>query len=120
MSETLVSSIPEVDTAELKALIADHRLPLLVEYMADHCVWCQRLEPILVATMDKFVNRLQLVRIDVDQHPDAKPTDTPRSIPTLALYRNGRLIMTKSGLMQRQQLESFLNHWLDPANEGLN
>ncbi|WP_293394491.1 thioredoxin domain-containing protein, partial [Nevskia sp.] len=102
MSETLNETIPEVDTAELKAMIADHRLPLLVEYMADHCVWCQRLEPVLTATMDKFSTRVQLVKIDVDLHPDAKPTDTPRSIPTIALYRNGRLIMTKSGMMQPQ------------------
>ncbi|WP_022975209.1 thioredoxin family protein [Nevskia ramosa] len=124
MSETLNEAfnevIPEVGAAELKAMIADHRMPLLVEYMADHCVWCQRLEPVLAATMDKFNTRVQLVKIDVELHPDAKPTDTPRSIPTIALYRDGRLIMTKSGMMQRQQLESFLTHWLNPANEGLN
>lgn len=120
MSETITASIPEVDTAGLKALMADHRLPLLVDYMADHCEWCHQLEPVLAATMDKFGTRVRLVKVDIDLHPEAKPTDTPRSIPTVALYRDGRLIMTKSGLIQRAQLESFLNHWLNPANEGLN
>lgn len=120
MNDAVVSSLPEVDAAGLRALLADHGQPLLVEYMGSNCVWCQRLEPVLVGAVDQFSERLRFVKIDVERYPEAKPTDTPRSIPTIALYRDGRLIMTKSGLIQRQQLEVFLTHWLDPANEGLN
>ena len=104
----------------VRAALADHSLPLLVEYMGADCVWCQRLEPVLTAAVERHAGRLRFVKIDVERYPEAKPTDTPRSIPTIALYRDGRLIMTKSGLIQRQQLDVFLNHWLDPSNEGLN
>jgi thioredoxin 1 len=114
------TTLPAVDSAALAALIADHGQPLLVEYMADDCVWCQRLEPVLAAARAKFEDRLRMVKIDIGRYPEAKPADQPRSVPTIAIYREGRLVMTKSGLLQRQQLDVFLNHWLDPAHEGLN
>jgi len=120
MSDTAASCLPEVDADTLRAALADHSLPVLVEYMADHCVWCQRLEPVLVAAQPKFDGRLKMLKVNVERYPEVKPTDQPRAVPTIALYREGRMIMTKSGMIQRQQLDVFLNHWLDPANEGLN
>lgn len=114
------SELPAVDSTALAALIADHRRPLLVEYMSEHCVWCQRLEPVLAAARPRFEDRVQMVKIDIERYPEAKPTDQPRAVPTIALYRDGRLITTKSGMVQPQQLDVFLNHWLDPVNEGLN
>ncbi|HET7796411.1 thioredoxin family protein [Nevskia sp.] len=113
------ATLPEVDAAGLAAALSDHALPLLVEYMADHCVWCQRLEPVLAAAQPKFDGRLRMLKVNVERHPEVKPTDHPRAVPTIALYRQGRMIMTKSGMIQRQQLDVFLNHWLDPANDGL-
>lgn len=120
MSETPASRLPEVDATALRAALADHSLPVLVEYMSADCVWCQRLEPVLLAAQLKFEGRLRMLKVDVERYPDAKPTDQPRAVPTIALYRDGRMIMTKSGMIQRQQLDVFLDHWLDPANEGLN
>lgn len=120
MSNAAESALPAVDSGALAALLADHRQPVLVEFMAGDCVWCQRLEPVLVAARPAFAERLTMVKIDVERYPESKPTDHPRSVPTIALYRDGRLIMTKSGMIQRQQLDVFLNHWLDPAHEGLN
>jgi len=114
------SQLPAVDATALAALIADAGQPLLVEYMTAHCAWCQRLEPVLAAARPAFEGRVRMVKIDIERHPEAKPTDQPRAVPTIAVYRDGRLVMTKSGMIQRQQLDVFLNHWLDPANEGLN
>ena len=113
-------SIPEVDAEALRAALADHRLPVLVEYMTEHCPWCNRLEPVLAAAVPKFDGRLKMLKVNVERYPEAKPTDQPRAVPTIALYLDGRMIMSKSGMIQRQQLDVFLNHWLDPANEGLN
>lgn len=112
-------SLPSVDRAGLDAALADASRALLVEFMAPHCVWCQRLEPVLLAARAAFAERLQMLKVDVEQHPDARPEGVPRATPTLAVFRNGKLVMTKSGMLQRQQLDVFLNHWLDPANEGL-
>lgn len=119
-AEVTTCSLPEVDAETLRATLADHRQPVLVEYMTEHCPWCQRLEPVLAAAQPKFEGRVRMVKVDIERWPDVKPTDHPRAVPTIAVFREGRMIMTKSGMIQRQQLEVFLNHWLDPANEGLN
>lgn len=120
MSDTPASSLPEVDADALRAALSDHGVPLLVEYMAQDCVWCRRLEPVLAAALPRFEGRLKMLKVDVERYPEVKPADQPRAVPTIALYREGRMIMSKSGMIQRQQLDVFLNHWLDPANEGLN
>lgn len=120
MSASFAPFLPEVDAEALRAALAEPALPVLVEYMTENCPWCQRLEPVLAAAAPKFEGRVRMLKVDIERWPEVKPTDHPRAVPTIALFRDGRMIMTKSGMIQRQQLDVFLNHWLDPANEGLN
>jgi len=117
--EATVAQLPELDAAGFADAIKAEGTPVLVEYVADHCIWCERLEPILTATVEKYQARLRIVKVNVQRYPQTAPAGGVRATPTLALYRGGRLIMSKSGMMQRAQLVSFLDHWLDPTNEGL-
>jgi len=116
--DTEPALLAEVDTAGFRAALAGDK-PVLVDYVADHCVWCERIAPVLEAVLPEYRERLRAVKVNVQRHPDAAPPGGVRGTPTVALYRDGQLVMSKNGMMQRGQLVSFLDHWLDPANVGL-
>ena len=113
------SPLIELDTPGFETARAESGRLLLVEYFAEHCVWCERIEPVLAAAEADYRNHVRMVKINSRLNPEALPEGGIRGTPTVALYRNGKLLMMKHGMMQRAQLKSFLDHWLDPANEGL-
>jgi|GEM_PF-3350856 len=120
MTDTTTSVAPsEVDAAGFLAALTANVPLVLVDYFADHCVWCDRLEPILSAVAPLYWNRVHMVKVNVQRYPQTLPDGGLRATPTIALYRQGKLVMSKSGMMQRPSLIAFLDHWLDPANEGL-
>jgi len=114
-----ISALPEVDAAGLASALSEPGPLLLVDYVADHCIWCARLEPVLLAVEPSYRNRVRMLMVNVSRHPDAMPAQGLRGTPTVMLYRDGRLLMTRNGMMQRAALVAFLEHWLDPSNEGL-
>ncbi|GAC1624101.1 MAG: hypothetical protein NVS9B10_09690 [Nevskia sp.] len=113
------TALPEVDAAGFRVALADMDGLLLVEYFADPCIWCTRLEPVLAAAQHDYLNRVRMLKVNVGLHPQTLPEGGIRGTPTVALFRGGSLLMTRSGLIQRGALYAFLDHWLDPANEGL-
>lgn len=112
-------SLPEVDAEGLAAALASPVPLVLVDYVADHCIWCARLEPVLAAAARDYRNRVLMVKVHAERHPQTLPPGGLRATPTVALYRQGRFLISKSGMIQRAALAVFLDHWLDPANEGL-
>lgn len=112
-------TLPELDAAGFAAALVDTPGLLLVEYYREPCIWCTRLEPVLLAARDDYRNQVRMVRVHAERHPQTLPEGGIRGTPTVALYRGGRLLMTRSGMIQRGALHAFLDHWLDPANEGL-
>lgn len=119
MDTAVSAALAEVDAAGLAAALAAPGPLLLVDYVADHCVWCTRLEPVLLAVEPQFRNRVRMLKVNVSRHPDALPAQGLRGTPTVMLYREGRLLMARNGMMQRAALVAFLEHWLNPSNEGL-
>lgn len=112
-------ALTEVDAEGLAALLAESQALVLVDYFADHCVWCARLEPVLAAAEPAYRGRVRMVKLNAARWPQALPPGGIRATPTVALFRAGRMVMSKSGMIQRGALLAFLDHWLDPANEGL-
>ena len=118
MTET-ETTLPEVDAAGFHVALGDTPGLLLVEYFADPCIWCTRLEPVLAAARGDYLNRVRMLKVNARQYPQTLPEGGIRGTPTVALFRDSRLLMTRSGMIQRGALAAFLDHWLDPANEGL-
>ena len=113
------TTLPQLDADGLAQALAETRGLLLVDYYADDCIWCERLEPVLVAAMERWRTEVRMVKVNARTHPQALPAGGIRGTPTIALFRDGRLVMSKAGMIQRAALDVFLAHWLDPANEGL-
>ena len=56
--------------------------------------------------------KLKVVKMNVDENPSTPTQYGVRSIPTLVLFKNGKAISTKTGLLQKNKLEEWVTESL--------
>ena len=78
---------------------------VLVDFYANWCGPCKMLSPIL----DELDDNIKVVRVDVDKNEELAKKYNIFSIPTLFLYKNGKLVGTKNGFVPKTILESWIN-----------
>lgn len=91
-------------------------LPVLVDFWAPWCGPCQTMEPVLTELSRKLQGQLELVKINVDEHPEIAQTFGISGIPALCLFRNGELISNLSGAQPLQALLKWLEAYLPNPN----
>lgn len=89
--------------------------PVLVDFYADWCGSCKMMNPILKDLKKKIGDRINIIKVDAEKNADATIKYNVRGIPTLILFKNGRILWQKSGVVQAHQLESIINEKLDQA-----
>ena len=83
---------------------------VLVDFSANWCGPCKMLSPIL-EDFDSKNDDLKVIKVDVDEQPDLAGMFNVMSIPTLVLFKNGKMVGSKLGFMT----EDMLNEWIKEA-----
>tara|TARA_B100000683_G_scaffold96304_1_gene94894 strand:- start:405 stop:728 length:324 start_codon:yes stop_codon:yes gene_type:complete len=89
--------------------ISSSNIPVLVDFWAEWCGPCKSLGPILEEISKDLKDKLQVVKVNLDENQDLAMKYSIRSIPTLLLFKEGELVDTKVGLLPK----SDLVEWLD-------
>ncbi|SDM02809.1 thioredoxin [Siphonobacter aquaeclarae] len=89
--------------------------PVLIDFFAEWCGPCKMMAPHLKALKDKMGENLTVVKIDIDKNPALATQLQVRSVPTLALYQQGRLLWRQSGALTAPQLESIVHQHTLPS-----
>lgn len=81
---------------------------VLVDFYATWCGPCKELDPILQQVVKKHANKVELLKIDVDQNSSLVKQLGITSIPAIYLYKKGELIWKHNGLIDQKSLEKQL------------
>ncbi len=82
--------------------------PTLIDFYADWCAPCKTMSPILSKVKSKMGNRATIIKINVDKNKAISNKHNIRSIPTLILFKNGRQVWRKSGVVQAKEIVAAL------------
>jgi len=89
--------------------INESKTPVLVDFWAEWCGPCKMLTPILEEISQELDQKVQVVKVNLDENQDLAMKYSIRSIPTLLLFSNGELVDTKVGLIPKNDIVDWLN-----------
>ncbi len=86
--------------------------PVLVYFGAEWCGPCKMLKPIIERLADECVDKLKVVKVDIDKAQEVTSRYGIRGVPTLVIFRNGEKLDSKVGAVSQAQLEYFINQYV--------
>ena len=95
-------------------LIKGHT-PVLVDYFATWCGPCKMMHPILEELKKQMGDQVHILKIDVDVPANRQSVYTyqVQSVPTLMLFKEGKMLWRQSGVLQTAQLKEIITQYLD-------
>lgn len=106
MSSNLIKHISD---ASFEADVLQSTQPVLVDYWAEWCGPCKMIAPILDEMATTYGGKLQITKMNVDENREIPAKFGIRGIPTLMLFKDGKLAATKVGALSKSQMAAFID-----------
>ena len=98
----------EANDENFDAEVLKHQGAVLVDFWAEWCGPCKALAPVLDGLADEFKEKIKVVKVNVDESPNAPQTYKVRGIPTLVFFKNGQQVDQLVGNQPRDAIRGVI------------
>ena len=89
--------------------------PVLVDFWAEWCPPCRMIAPSIEALATAYSGRAKVGKLNVDENPAVAQTFGVRSIPTLLVFKGGKVVEQQVGALPQPRIAELLERQLEPA-----
>ena len=100
--------VKNTSDAQFQTDVLDSTKPVLVDFWAPWCGPCKMIAPLLEETAQQFSDRITVMKVNVDENNEMPEKYGVRGIPSLMLFKQGDVVATKVGALNKAQLAAFL------------
>ena len=83
--------------------------PVLVDFWAEWCGPCKQIGPALEEISTELGERVRVVKLNIDENPQTPGRYGVRGIPTMMVFKDGKVASTKVGAMPKSKIVEWLN-----------
>ena len=102
------ANILEVTDANFQTEVLDSKTPVLIDFWAAWCAPCRTIAPHVEALANEYTGKLRVGKLDIDSNQGVPQKYDIRSIPTLLVFKEGKVVGQLVGAVPRAKIEDLV------------
>ncbi len=109
-------AITHVSDDQFDAQVLQSSEPVLVDFWAEWCGPCKMIAPILDELAGSYAGKLKIAKVNIDHNQKTPRNYNVRGIPTLMIFKDGKVQATQIGAVGKKQLTQLIDNAISAPN----
>ncbi len=100
--------VAEVTDQTFEAEVLKSEKPAVIDFWAEWCAPCRQISPIIKDLAERYADRVNIVKMDIEANPNTPAQYGIRAIPTILAFKNGQVVEQLQGARPKADFEPMI------------
>ena len=101
-------NITELDSSNFDSTVSSGSTPVVIDFWAPWCGPCKAITPILNELAEELGDAVKICKVNIDSNSELASKHEIRAIPTILIFKDGKVVDTIVGLIEKNDLKAKL------------